>query len=123
MAKTLKDDDQDKGDEVLRRLLKTPTDSGRKARTSGQDQKQKPGGHLAKNNRPEEDRWAVLLFDGLNNMGFGFGFSGFHRCKPARARIASDLKGLGHGHHLLSRAVARLDWEQPEGRRIESQDQ
>ncbi len=42
--------------ETLKRMLNTPPaphDSGRKARTSGKDQKQKSGGNPAKNNRPE----------------------------------------------------------------------
>jgi hypothetical protein len=48
--------DQDQGDEVLRRLLKTPPDPGRKAGASKPDQKKrKPDGDPVKNNRPEED--------------------------------------------------------------------
>lgn len=50
-----KDKDQEKGDEVLRRLLKTPPDPGRKSRTSESDQERKPGGNPAENNRPEEE--------------------------------------------------------------------
>jgi len=52
------DSDKQKGDEVLRRLLKTPP--GHKAgdkpvnRPLTKDAKLKPGGHPAKNNRPED---------------------------------------------------------------------
>ncbi|MEQ8736957.1 MAG: hypothetical protein RLQ73_12165 [Hoeflea sp. D1-CHI-28] len=55
MSDTNKKTDQEKGDEVLRRLLKTPPDPVRKSRTSDSDQKQKPGGTPAKKHRPEED--------------------------------------------------------------------
>ncbi|WP_422373304.1 hypothetical protein [Hoeflea sp.] len=47
--------DQEKGDEVLRRLLKTPPDPGHKSRTSDSGQKTKPGGTPAQKHRPEED--------------------------------------------------------------------
>ena len=53
MPESPKDKDQEKGDEVLRRLLKTPPDPSHKSRASEKDQKQKPDGHPAKNNRPE----------------------------------------------------------------------
>jgi hypothetical protein len=52
--KLQKNEDQEKGDQLLR-PLKTPPDPGHKARASESDQKQKPGGNPAKNNRPEED--------------------------------------------------------------------
>lgn len=55
MSETPKDKDQEKGDEVLRRLLKTPPDPGHKARASERDQKKKPGGNPAKNDRPAKE--------------------------------------------------------------------
>ena len=51
-----KDQDQAKGDEILRRMLKTPPDPGRKSRASEMDQKQKPGGRPVKKDHPEEGR-------------------------------------------------------------------
>lgn len=56
MSDTDKDEDQERGDEVLRRLLKTPPDPGHKARASESDQKKKPGDSPAKDRRPEEGR-------------------------------------------------------------------
>jgi hypothetical protein len=44
MLETSKDKDREKSDEILRRLLKTPPEPGRKARVSEGDQKQKLGG-------------------------------------------------------------------------------
>ncbi len=46
--------EQHEGDEILRRLLKTPPDPGHKARASEADQKRKPGSAPVKKNRPEE---------------------------------------------------------------------
>ncbi|RWB30549.1 MAG: hypothetical protein EOQ42_26730 [Mesorhizobium sp.] len=58
MTKAPKDKDQEKGDEVLRRLLKTPPDhrTGNKPVNrplTKTNAKRKPGGNPAKNNRPE----------------------------------------------------------------------
>ena len=47
-----KDEDQEKGDEVLRRLLKTSPDNTRKSGTSQKGEK-KPSGSPAKNCRSE----------------------------------------------------------------------
>lgn len=38
----------------MERLVKIPPDPGHKAHASEQDQISKPGGHPAKNNRPED---------------------------------------------------------------------
>lgn len=53
MPEPASDKDQEKGDEVLRRLLKTPPDPGHKPRASEKDQKRKPDGTPAKKGRPE----------------------------------------------------------------------
>ncbi|BCM18927.1 hypothetical protein [Mesorhizobium sp. J8] len=60
MAESRKDKDQEKGDEVLRRLLNTPPDHRTAKKPvnrplTKKPAKQKPGGNPAKNNRPEED--------------------------------------------------------------------
>ncbi|MBZ9919272.1 hypothetical protein LB517_19015 [Mesorhizobium sp. BR1-1-12] len=59
MVESQRDEDQEKGDEVLRRLLKTPPDHkvGKKPVNrplTKAGAKRKPGGHPAKNNRPED---------------------------------------------------------------------
>ncbi|WP_349433485.1 hypothetical protein [Pararhizobium sp. A13] len=48
------DIDEKKGDEVLRRMLKTPPQPDVKPQVSKGGLKQKPGGNPAKNNRPED---------------------------------------------------------------------
>jgi hypothetical protein len=46
--------DDKKGDEVLRRMLKTPPEPNVNPRERNPGYKRKPGGHPAKNDRPEE---------------------------------------------------------------------
>ncbi len=46
--------DDKKGDEVLRRMLKTPPEPNVKPRESNRGLSQKPDGHPAKNDRPED---------------------------------------------------------------------
>jgi hypothetical protein len=60
MSESPKDKDQEKGDEVLRRLLKTPPNHrvGKKPINrplTTKPAKQRPDGHPAKNNRPAKD--------------------------------------------------------------------
>ncbi|MEI9405541.1 hypothetical protein [Mesorhizobium argentiipisi] len=59
MTITPRDKDQEKGDEVLRRLLKTPPDHRTAKKPvnrplTEKPAKQKPGGNPAKNDRPED---------------------------------------------------------------------
>lgn len=54
MSKPQSDAEQQKGDEVLRRMLKTPPAPEVKPQVRKSIVKRKPDGHPAKNNRPED---------------------------------------------------------------------
>jgi hypothetical protein len=54
MSKPQSDAEQQKGDEVLRRMLKTPPAPEVKPQVRKSIVERKPDGHPAKNNRPED---------------------------------------------------------------------
>lgn len=56
MSDTDKKPDQEKGDEILKRMLKTPPDRGVKDSLTKSSSEKKPGDTPAKKRRPEEDR-------------------------------------------------------------------
>ncbi|WP_167578974.1 hypothetical protein [Roseibium alexandrii] len=56
MSDTDKKPDQEKGDEILKRMLKTPPEPKVKNSLTSSIAKKKPGGSSAKIRHPEEDR-------------------------------------------------------------------
>lgn len=56
MSDTDKKPDQEKGDEILKRMLKTPPEPNVKTSATKDVAQKKPGDTPAKKRRPEEDR-------------------------------------------------------------------